>query len=234
MSQNTQHDSLFLEELYLPYDKSLSNLSGDARILSGQNSLITSQGSIQIRPGAVGSLSALGRLDRLWEYETIEEVPKLYLIGSFFFQTGFSPGVGEWRIRYIQTSDVAYLSEFTSAGSYRAINASTRPHELVVHGGVAYIKGFPAAASSEKLGTVIFDGTGGTVTIKPWGILGPTIPARIDAQVTKTSAAIDNSTTSLPVSANFTSPPATPFIIYVTEPGVSEEYMIVTTGGASP
>ena len=181
MSDNRQWDGLELADLSLPYDLITRELKDTPRLVGGLNSFCTLGGKLAKRPGTIrvdnGSGSTLTlRLDRLWLYETLDTPMNVYVVASAY-------NGSTWALYYINFD--AGTPTWTSAGSLRQLNASTRPHEAVVSRGLLYVKGYPSSGSGEKLGTVIFDGTGGSPTVTIWGLLGPSSPAAISGVVRK-------------------------------------------------
>lgn len=220
MSLNLNWDSNLFEKAEFPYDRIEAELSDKPRLFRGTNSYVTYGGKLGKRPGTtqIDNSTIAKRCDRLWVYETIESPPKVYIIGSFYNSV-----TGRWNLYYNRLSGGS--PGWTSITSYRDSDLSTRPHELVVSRGLAYIKCFPSSGSSEKLGTIIFDGSGnGSPQTRPWGLLGPTEPAAIVGAVTRLNGAINSSTTSITVVSD-TGFPSTPFTIQV-----DFEEMIVTSG----
>lgn len=218
MSQNTQWDSLDYQVLNFPYNRIEAEFSPEQRLSSGQNIAVTRGGKIIKRPGTIqlDAYSELdGRVDRLWTYETIESPPNVYIVASVFTGT-------YWELRYKHMSTPA--TAWQTPTSYRDCNASTLPHTLATSRGLAYIKGFPTSVSSEKLGTVILDGTGGTIAVRPWGILGPQTPAFVNGAVTRITVAMSDVTTSMTIGTD-SGFPAVPFIVTV-----GFEQMLVTAG----
>lgn len=218
MSQNTQWDSLDYQVLDFPYNRINTEFDPEPRIFRGSNSYVARGGKLAKRPGTLTldtNNTLTGRIDRLLSYETLESPPSVYIIASIFV-------TDHWELRYKLMQTPA--SAWQTPTSYRDCNASTRPHEMVVSRGLVYVKGFPSSGSSEKLGTIILDGTGGTVTVKPWGILGPQTAARLKGALTSVAANITNSGTTLTV-ASSTGFPAVPFDIQV-----GYEQMTVTAG----
>ena len=219
MSQNTQWDSLDYDVLNFPYNRIETEFSPEPRVFRGQNSYVTRGGKLAKRPGTVNldtnNTIAGGRIDRLWNYETLEASPSVFLVASVFTGT-------YWELRYKKMESTT-VNAWATPTAYRDCNLSTRPHELCVSRGLAYIKGFPRSASSEKLGTIILDGTGGTMTVKPWGILGPDTPAAVTGAMTTLAGGITATDLSFNVvsAAGF---PATPFFIQI-----GFEQMKVTT-----
>lgn len=218
MSQNTQWDSLDYDVLNFPYDRISTEFSQNPRIFRGQNSYVTYGGKLAKRPGTINldsNNTITGRIDRIWLYETLESTAKVYLIASVFTGTF-------WELKWKRMGST--VTAWQSATSYRDSNASTRPHTFTTSRGLAYVKSYPAGGSSEKLGTIILDGTSGSIVVKPWGILGPQTPARIKGAITLIAADITATATTLTVDSD-TGFPAVPFYIQV-----GYEQMQVTAG----
>jgi hypothetical protein len=183
MPDSREFDVKSLKDLRIPYDVVTKELSDAApRLVAGsQNVYITPGGKIALAPGMnqtpgtanLTSFSQTMRPDRLIVYETIEVPAKIYLVGSFF-----NSGAGTWDCQWLRLD--AGSPAWTSVGSLRNANASTRPHEISVNRGLCFIKSFPSAVN-DKYGAVILDGSipnPGSNTIPsvyPWG----TIPAAI-------------------------------------------------------
>ena len=219
MSLNTQWDSLDYSVLNFPYNRLDAELSPDPRIFRGTNSYVTLGGKLAKRPGTIpvdADSTVAGRIDRLWQYTTLETPANVYLIASVFNGT-------VWRLYWKQMTSP--VQPWTLATSYRDCNASTRPHELAISRGRAYVKGYPSSVSSEKLGTVVLNGEGGTITVEPWGILGPQVPAVLKGGSALLTADINSTTTSITVSTDVAFPVVTPFFIQV-----GYEQMSVTAG----
>jgi hypothetical protein len=120
-------------------------------------------------------------------------------------------------------------SFWTDLGTYRDINSSQQPHEAVAARGKLYVKSFPFFISTEKLGTVVLEvAAGPTVAVRPWGLLGPTTPARIQGAITKLSAAATSAAGSITVSSA-TGFPATPFVIQVNYEQMNVTAVVGTT-----
>lgn len=152
----------------------------------------------------------------------MEDNPITYLVGSFL-----DSGTGLYYLEYVNLTSAPTV--WTSLGSYRSINASTVPHEAVPARGKLYIKAFPGASTGEKLGSVIFDGTGGVVTVRPWGALGPTVGARLNAVVGKLTASMTDTATTLNFSNAVGSfPGAYPFTLQIEY----EQVSVTSSGGA--
>lgn len=183
MSSNRQWDSIELAALELPYNLVLRELSEEPRLVAGQNSYSTYGGKLVKRPATIQvdtvvNTSLTFRVDRVWSYETLDNPAKIYLVAS-----AYNPaGAGTWGLYYLRL-DAGGSPVWTTAGSLRSVDASTRPHEAVTSRGLLYVKGYPSVASGEKLGTVIFDGTAGSPSLKFWGVLGPSVPAHFSGSI---------------------------------------------------
>lgn len=171
MPNSRQNDSLEFESLALPYNRADGELSSEPRLVSGLNMYVTFGGKLAKRPGTIplaSSIKASGRIDRLVIYETLDTNPFVFLLASI--------KVGSvWEMFYQRRDDATPV--WTSMGSLRDLNVSTRPHEIVIKRGLAYIKGFPG--TSEKLGSVIFNGTANAPYTTYWGLIGPQTPASL-------------------------------------------------------
>jgi hypothetical protein len=173
MAQNQQLDTYEFPTAALPYIPLLRQLDDSPRLISGTNTWAKLSGVLAKRPGfsLVSSAPQIqARPDRMVIYETLDNPSFIYLLASLL------TAPNTWQMYWIRLD--AGTPAWTSMGTYRAINASTRPHEIVISRGLAFIKGYPSAASGENLGTVIFDGSGGSPVVRPWGVLGPTKPAQ--------------------------------------------------------
>ncbi len=204
MSHNSAWDSIEFPKLDLPYNRIESELSEKPRWIRGNNAIVTLGGKLCKRPGNLlltGSVITDKRSDRLWIYETLESPPKVFIVSSMYDAPTTS-----WSMYYIRMSDTA--PAWTQFSNLREINNSTRPHEAVVSRGLFYCKGYPSAASGEKLGTVIFDGSGSAPTFKFWGILPPDTPAALVGAVTtlNSDVSISDSTINVTSSAGFPAP----------------------------
>ena len=205
MSQNTQWDGLSYTEFDFPYNLIASELSPDPRLSGGENSFVTTGGKLTKRPGTLpfdsGSSLTGYRIDKMITYETMGENPSLYLVASMYkFATS------KWVLKYKTLGTT--IGAWTDVPSYRSINSSTAMHQMAVSGGLVYVKGFPDSGDSEKLGSVVLDGTSGSITTLPWGLLGPQTPAYIDTDVTTLTASISAAATTINVASTtgFTGP----------------------------
>jgi len=157
--------------LFLPYNKIARPLSNFPRLVGGQNTYINTGGSLQRRPGTTAfpgtPVGPPGRVDRALIYETMDTPPYVYLIMSVFVAAD-----GVWKVYYLKLDTASAVTQFTEL---RNINHSTVAHELIQARGKVYIKGVAAQSFTPDtdLNCVIFDGTGGTVAVQPWGIMEP-------------------------------------------------------------
>jgi len=213
MSQNTQWDSLDWDVVNFPYDRIEPELSTRPRFFRGENMAVTLGGKLIKRPGTlqvdVSSKITNSYAQRLVVLETLDTPPLLYWLTSVFSTT-----TGLYQIYYKRMSSPA-PGPWILVPSYRDNQASTRPHEIVISRGVAYIKGYPAAASAEKLGTFIFDGTASVVSVRPWGLNGPTEPSRLSGATTRLSASVTSTATTLNVVASAGFPISFPFVAQI-------------------
>lgn len=214
MSSNVLWDSIELPTLDIPYNRIEGELQDDPRFVRGKNTYVTFGGKVCRRPGTVALPTPTFngyRVDRMWSYETLDAPSIVYIVVSALnMSTGF------WEVWYQR--QIATPVAFQTAGTYRALNQSTAPHEACVQRGLLFIKGYPGSSSSEKLGTVVFDGTGGTVVIKPWGSLGPTTPATLSSSAVgtiTTSGGINASASSVVVNISAGTLPSAPFVIQI-------------------
>lgn len=239
--EGSKLDSIYIP-MALPYESSnyrsftdpeINDLryTGDAFTAgSSANGYVTPGGQLQIRPEfraavtAAGSILTGRRIDRLWFYETFPTaatgVTYGYVLISAFYHFG-----SVWEMYYYPLGGGVPVL-FTNI---RSINNSAAPHTVAVSRGLAYVKGSPTAASGEKLGGIIFDGSNGTPVFRLWGMLGPTAPVHITGWVGKLTAAVTDAATSMTVSA-LTAPPATPFPMQIEY----EEMTVTAKAGAGP
>lgn len=210
MSFSTQWDSLQYDKIDFGYNRVESELSGKPRFIRGNNAYVTLGGKLCKRPGTIeieGTEISGKRIETMWTYETIETTPRIYIMASMFDLT-----TGYRQMYYIYLADPT--PAWTQFPNLRDINLSVYAHEAVVSRGLFYVKGFPDTSSSEKLGTVVFDGTGGADTLEYWGILPPTVPVAIVGATTLLNEDVDAVETDIDVDsvADF---PAAPFTIQV-------------------
>lgn len=190
MSFNSQWDCLSFDSLDLGYNLSERELSEKPRLVAGsKNTIVTYGGKLGKRYGAVGlantTLASTKRIDRLWVYETLDTPPIVYLVASVF--TPGSPG--SWSLYYCRLDT---STPWTQVTDYRNCNESTVAHEGGVARGMLFVRGVPQSGA-DKLGTVILDGSGGTMSVRPWGVLGSDTPAQIVAVQTTLATALNAS-----------------------------------------
>lgn len=251
MAEGSRFDSTFTESrggqgLALPYENITTgraftdNDDNDHRLLglvsstSGSSEVyVTAGNAIDRRPvfstwrfgEGAGTIISGKRIDRIFFYQTLPDSSGTvygYLLMSVFNYTS-----SRWEMYYRLVSGVGGLPTIFTAT--RSCNDSTAPHICTVSRGLAYIKGFPHSSTGEKLGTLIFDGSGGTPSYKWWGLMGPTVPARVEGWVGKLDTTISANATSMTVSA-VTAPPATPFTVQLE----TEQITVGAKAGAGP
>lgn len=216
----SQQDSFYVD-VALPYESNTyrpftdannldHRLLGSATYDSGSQDLVVTPGGRLNRRGPFTALSnsvlSGYRIDRQWHYETLPNTDGT--VYRYILISALNAATGLYAMFY------SLGSSFTAFTSIRDINASRVPHILTVLRGKAYIEGFPAAASAEKLGTIIFDGSAGTPTYQPWGLVGPTVSLKMSGWTGFLTADVTDSGTSLSVSA-VSAPPATPFVVRI-------------------
>lgn len=137
---------------------------------------------------------------------------KIWLCGSFYIASVYSNFSGRFKLMYRGT-DVS-VSPWTDLNEVRDSNNCRRAHILTMSRGVAYVRTFPYNGSSEKLGSILIDFSSGTPTAKPWGLLGPTTPAKLSGAVTKLTADVAATATTFNVTSTtgFPSPAGTLWI----------------------
>jgi len=190
-------------------------------LASVTNMTLTEKKSLRTRFGfstLMGSTIAGAQVRKFWVYETFS--PASTTIHSYLIAAAEDQVTNLYGLYWLYAG-----SPFWAAvTSFRGCNSSTRIPLIVFSRGLAYVKTFPDAATvpSEKLGTVILDGTSGTLLTKPWGLLGPEDPVVLSGEVTKLTADVNETATTLTV-ADTTAFPAAPFPIWV-----GQEQMNVT------
>ena len=212
MSYNTLWDSVEVS-LAIPYNRILSELTDSPRFVRGENTYVTTGNKVVRRLGTLqlntnASLPPGYRVDNIWPVETLDTPSIVYLVA-----TVFNTATSYWEIWYQRQS--AATIPWQSAGTYRSLNQSTQPHVASVSRGNLYIKGFPGI-SGDKLGTVIFNGTGGLVAVQPWGLLGPIVPATLANSAVgtvTTVGGISATSSSFTVNISAGTLPATPFVV---------------------
>ncbi len=168
-------DTGHYESLAWPYDRIRGELDPSPRIVAGLNTFVTAGDKLGRRP-ATKTLDSVTQITkrpaRVTVVETLESPSKIYIVGSFYNST-----TARYEIWWLRLD--AGSPAWTKLTDLRSVNLSYYPHEMESARGLLYIKAFPLSATGEKLGSVILDGTGGTVTVRYWGLLGPTEPAHV-------------------------------------------------------
>lgn len=218
MAVNTQQDSILYDKLYFPYNRVLSPHDDTARIVNGLNTYVTSGGKLSRRPANVEISNAqeLGRIDRLYLYETLNG--RIYLLASLYDSVG-----DKWTMFYNRLSVV---SNWVQIGTLRSCDDSAAPQEVVIARGLAFIRNIPKNPGTDPYGTAIFDGSS-TPVLRPWGAPPPSAPATISGAVAKLNADITAEATTFSLDANFSPAPTTPFVILV-----DYEEMLVTANSS--
>lgn len=252
MAEGSRKDSTFTESrggngLALPYESILSGraiadnddndhrLLGDVSSSSGGSSevYVTAGNKIDRRPifntylfgEAAGTLISGKRIDRQWFYETLPDSSGT--VYSYILMSVFNFSTSRYEMYYRPNQGGSMIPTIFTAT--RSCNDSTVPHLCTFSRGLAYIKGFPHSSTGEKLGTIIFDGSTGTPAYRWWGLLGPTVPARVEGWVGKLDTTISATATSMTVSA-VSAPPATPFTVQLE----TEQITVGAKAGAGP
>ena len=201
--------------------------------MRGENTYVTTGGKVVRRLGtlALNANSTLGnyRVDRMWSVETLDTPPIVYIVVSVF-----NVASGFWEIWHQRQSNTP--PAWVQSGTYRDMNLSIAPHEAAVSRGMLFIRGIPSPSSSEKLGTVIFNGAGGTVVIQPWGLLGPTIPAKLGASAVGTvtdSGGITATSSTIHCTITDGTLPSAPFVIQVDYEQIEVGSSTGTTGAVT-
>lgn len=252
MAEGARFDSTYTESrggqgLSLPYENISTgrafadNDDNDHRLLgvvsstsAGSQEIYTTAGNkIDRRPIFANSLFGSGagtlisgkRIDRMWFYETLPD--NSGVVYSYILMSVFNFTTSRWEMYYRPNQGGSLIPTIFTAT--RSCNDSTVAHICTFSRGLAYIKGFPHSSTSEKLGTIIFDGSGGTAAFRWWGLMGPTVPARVEGWVGKLDADITADAVTMTVSA-VTAPPTTPFNVQVE----TEQITVGAKAGAGP
>lgn len=211
--QGSKLDSVFTN-FAIPFENSefrpfTDDRDNDVKLVGGglfgtgdsANGYVTPGGSLSRRPpftnGGIfgtGAQSVISgkRIDYVWIYETLPSTAGV--VYQYLLLTVFNLTTSLWEMYYESITTGGNLTLFTNT---RNCNDSTAPHKVVFSRGLAYIKGFPG--SGDKLGTIIFDGSNGSVAYRLWGLLGPTTPARITGVTNKLNGALTDTATTVTV-----------------------------------
>lgn len=232
MAEGQKLDSIFVgsraggDNLALPYEYALfrpftDTTENDCRLVgsgfgagSSFDCFVNVGGSIERRPcfqSFLGTdhanLITGKRIDKMWYYQTLPNAAGATF--SWLLMSVYNIGTGFWEMYYQQLQFFGGATLFTNV---RSINSSIAIHSVGFSRGLAYVKGTPDASTGEKLGGIIFDGTGGSIAYRLWGALGPQIPARIAGWTGHFTTAVTTTGTSWVIAA-VTAPPATPFTL---------------------
>lgn len=216
MAKENRYDSIAINPAALPYDLRPHGYdNAEPRYVNGSvDTFVHYSGRMQKRPGTQQWAPILANMcsKQIWEYETLPQgatgtVYRYLLMSAVTSPTDFS-GNARYKLYYQPINSSHTTTAWTSVGSTRDMDASVAPHLITFSKGLAYVLGFPASSSSEKLGTVVIDGSSGSIVVRPWGVLGPQTPARITGKITKLTADASATDTTLTVSSTtgFSSP----------------------------
>lgn len=179
MAKNSQFDNLRLDNLNLPYDLSKSELSTDPRLVEGsKNTYCTMDGALTNRPGLLSltNPSIGGSIANMVYYETLKPNNSTGKIAQYIIASYYKTSTAKYEIAVFNRGIVSGDPLFVYNG---LITGSVRPHEIVVIRGKAYIKSFPSSGT-DKLGMYTLEVLPDeTIEVNNWGLLGPTIPARL-------------------------------------------------------
>lgn len=171
-----------------------------------------------------------GPFGRTWYYRPVvyqedqTATTNAFLVSSF--RNTFTGLWSLWYINLTNSGEASSLLRWRSLPNgggghtdYRAINQSSYPHEGIVVESKLYVKSFPAYSVGEEIGAVVLDAGFLIVSrdygfVDPWGIPGPTVPARIVCTKFQLNGAITSAATTLTVDSS-TGAPATPFNVYI-------------------
>lgn len=215
--RETRWDSVEYLPPALPFDTQPSIVDDVPRLgEDSKNCYISSSGSIVKRwrnDQYTGTLTGK-TIAKMWMYETLPtpttSVPQPY---SYLLMSVMDNTTGRFSL-YSRKYDAADTTAPSAVTVVRSSNTSTKPHKIAFVKGLAYVKFFPHSSSSEKYGTIILDGTSGSIVVRPWGIPGPTTPARISGETIRLTAAVTATATTFNTTTN-TPMPATPYDLWI-------------------
>ena len=168
MPKANRYDSIELIPLALPYDNRDIIYSDNKRIGAGSDMYITNFKSLSVRPGfAQWAPELTGYVPaRAWLYETL---PIEGSVHSHMLLSVLNSSTGFYELWAKLISGYVSYTPFSRLTSFRDLNLSTQPHRITFSKGLAYVFSFPDDGSTEKLGTVVVDGsaTDGSISIKP-------------------------------------------------------------------
>lgn len=237
--QNRQWDAVKLESLNIPYNVTELALNNEPHLVNGSlNTYVGFDGSLSTRNGLAASNSTCssGRIDRLWYYETLLPLTATGKIGQFVLASVYKTSTSRWSLFYAKVGLTSGTSSnFTEVTSLGEIRESTAPHEVVIVRGKAYVKMFPRTSASDKLGLYTWEmPVGGTQQVGYWGLLGPTIPAKVDGKGRRSYGSITSASTSVVVTSTTIggSLPSTPFTAVMDLEQVTVTAIATSTPGA--
>jgi hypothetical protein len=181
----------------IPYDTRLSAPDDTLRqpitgasYSSTKNAYITASGSLAKRPALVSAGAnaiANGKIMKQWFYETLPD--SAGTIYKYHFVCVYFPATAYYDLYYLNVTS-GFSGSYAQVSTTRDLDKSKRVHELVVFNGKVYAKSF-TDGTSNTLGTVIIDGSSGSLVIRPWGLTAPTRPVRISFKgITKLNGAM--------------------------------------------
>jgi hypothetical protein len=200
MADSSQFDVLWLDNLTLGYDVQTKELSDRPRIVSGNDTIISSRGTIDSRPGLsvpdnLAAATSIYRIDRLFEYRINHQgEQRTYLLASmwdgtywtFYFNLPGDTSINNWDQGW--HNHTTFLNANTLGP-----HVSLFPHEFLVARDLAFVRAVPDPAVS-LIGTFVFDGwpsfSSDTPVWSQWGIPVPST----NAIVNMTGAAASGST----------------------------------------
>lgn len=192
----------------LPYDKDKAPLDSSPRYVDGENFYVTSGGSLDKRPGTseIELTKHTDRIFRCWQYETLD--------GAVYIMASFRNGDGTYSLKYIRLG--AASAAWTNVPELRSLHKAIYPHHGITVKGKFYVLYVPKYTTGDKIGAIVFDGARALTTPKSywWGVLRPSVPAKIKGSFAKLTKDIKASDTTLDVDDN-TTLPTTPFIAWI-------------------
>jgi len=201
----------------LPYITQASVVDDTDRFsLGSSNCFTTDKGTISKRWGTEQYSGVLSgkQINKIWLYETLPTpAGGVSIQYSYILMSVLDLTVGTYSL-YSRKYDAATSTSPALVTALRSSNSSDTPHKITFAKGLAYVKSFPKASSGEKYGTIILDGTSGSIVVRPWGIPGPTVPARISGETIRLTAAVTASATTFNTTTN-TPMPATPYDLWL-------------------
>lgn len=234
MARESRYDSRQFIPTTFGYSEITNRVESQVPFLvsGSKNTIINQTGNIQKRFGLdtqVGDILSGSRFEKFWIYRTLPSgVSDGY---TWFLASIFDSATGYYKLYYLLSNT------WQAVPDYRGVNYSTRRHEITVSRGLAYVKAFPHSSTGEKLGTIILDGSDGTMQLRPWGLLGPDTPATLSGATTRLDGNLTSGATTITVfdTTGFPSPAGTIRIGYeiITYTGTTATTFTGCTRGAS-